>query len=132
MWGVDRGDRFQGEAVLDQEVFPQLPGEDPYVYGVVLGCAGQSQGLGARGYLVRGSGAVRVGVQLGEDQAPARFEPVGQGGQQSVGVQARHGADGVDQVVGVGGAQVGHRVGAHQVQAGMVRVAGEGALVLCG
>jgi hypothetical protein len=130
--GVDRPDRFQCEAVLDQEVFPQLHAEDPHVHGVVLGCAGQSQHLGARGHLVRGPGAVRVGVQRGEDQASARFEPVGQGGQQPVGVQVRHGADGVDQVVRVGSAQVGHRVGAHQVQAGMVRVAGEGALVLCG
>ncbi len=71
-------------------------------------------------------------MQRGEDQASAWFEPVGQGGHQPARVQVRHGADGVDQVVRVGSTQVGHRVGAHQVQAGVVRVAGEGALVLGG
>ncbi len=49
--GVDRRDRFQGEAVLDQEVFPELLAEDPHVHRVVLGRAGQSQDLGARGHL---------------------------------------------------------------------------------
>lgn len=116
--GVDRRDRFQGEAVLDQEVLPQLHPEDPHTHGVVLGCAGQSQDLGARGHLVRGPGAVRVGVQRGEDQASARFEAVGQGGQQPVGVEVRHGADGVDQVVRVGSAQVGDGVGAHRCRPG--------------
>lgn len=71
-------------------------------------------------------------MQRREEQPAAGLKAVGQDGQEPVGVQVRHGADGVDQVVRIGVVQVGHGVRAHQVQTRDVRVAGEGTLVLGG
>ncbi|GAA1237130.1 hypothetical protein GCM10009578_092600 [Streptomyces rhizosphaericus] len=76
LWGVDRCDRLQDEAVLAEEVFPKLRREHPHVHGVVLGGAGQPQDLGSRGHLAGGAAAVGVGVQRREDQpAAGRWAP---------------------------------------------------------
>lgn len=74
--------------------------------------------------------AIAVGVQCGEDERRAAGQPVAQGGQQVVGIDAAEGADAVGRLVELTPAQVSGDVRAEEADTRFVAMSSRGTPVL--